>query len=117
MDLRKAAMLSFLLAATPWNFAHATDWYSARQCMSSEMCVPKDCNNSTSPASIYEEMRAYHAHIVDKGNGRVDVVYDTVYGKDAGGETFFYSIEACKAFLAEQNQLNQDRQQELEKYR
>jgi hypothetical protein len=122
MNVQKTTMLSFLsalslLVAAPWNAARATDWYEARRCLSSEMCAPSDCDNKTSPADLSQEMWAYHSHIEDEGGGRVDVVYDTIFGAGAGSTTYFHSIEGCRTFVSEGARLNQERQQELEKYR
>jgi len=111
--------LALLAASSVWG-AWAADWFEGPYCFENGCAPSKKCSKATeSPAQVYEKLKLVGAEIVDKADGRVDVVF--AYQGARLHQTFFRDAESCQRLADElvraQEQQRQEEQDKLSKYR
>jgi hypothetical protein len=109
-----------MLSASGVSGAWAADWFKGPVCFD-DGCMPgKECSSAKeSPAQVYEKFKLIGSEIVDKTDGRVDVIFASQGVRLH--ETFFRDAESCQRFNNElvraQEQERQREQDKLSKYR
>ena len=111
--------LTLLAASSVPGAVLAADWFEGSYCLKGECWVHKQCKKATlSPAQVYENNKERGAKIVDKADGRVDVI---TADSDKFVVVFFRDDESCQRFVDEQvraaEQQRQQEQDKLSKYR
>ena len=85
--------LALLAASSVWG-AWAADWFEGPYCFENGCAPSKKCSKATeSPAQVYEKLKLVGAEIVDKADGRVDVVF--AYQGARLHQTFFAMQKAA----------------------
>jgi hypothetical protein len=111
--------ITLLAASGIPNTALAVDWFEGSYCLKGECWVHKQCEKATvSPAQIYENNKGRGAKIVDKADGRVEVI---VADPDKLVWGFFRDAESCQRYADEQvraaERQRREEQERLNKYR